>query len=118
MQNDSSGLFEIDALTFFSGFWQGDYLIGTIKFLLLDTTTMQLDTTHVEPNNAHTMFAIEVAMEVPVYWQPGGYAFTITRQPPAVPTLTQWGMSIFGLAVLSLLIIYLRRKSPSLFTQS
>ena len=108
--SDSSGVFSFYGINFSGGIESGEYLVGSIRFYVTDTTTICIDTTFIPYTNAHTIFGIELAVEIPFYWQPGGYTFAITRQAPAVPALNQWGAIAFCLAITAALIIYLRRR--------
>jgi hypothetical protein len=101
----SVGPFEISfGAVNFSGGVTGDSLLANIIIAVNDNGTVCIDT-------AHTIFDVDLNFitELAVGYIPGWsgpYCCPVTF---LVPTLTEWGLLIFGALLLGLLIFYLRR---------
>jgi len=94
----------------------GDYLLANLVFSLSRSTNICVDTTSVanifDPSDTLTTVLVtggsfSNVIEYVPQWRPACCG-------PVVPTLSQWGLIVFSLLLLTSLIFYLRRRTSTI----
>lgn len=79
----------------------GDHLFATLRFNISSPTNITITGTYANPNSATLVTTLA-----------NGYGATVLAGAcgPVVPTLSEWGLILFGVVLLGGIVWYLRRK--------
>jgi hypothetical protein len=85
----------------------GDHLIATLRFNISSPTNISVNGTTISDGPALLVTTLANGYDA---------AFLGTACGPTVPTLSEWGLIIFAVALLVGMVWYLRRRSPATVT--